>query len=271
VKRWRFFNRVLSAVLSPLAPPLRAIVDKDIRSFLRDTAQWSQLFILLAIIVIYLYNFSVLPLDKSPIPTRQLQTILSFLNLGLAGFVITAVAVRFAFPAISLEGESFWIIKSSPLGLRGLIRCKFWTNCLLLSVLAEVLIICSNWLLGVDRVMMLLSAVTVLLMTFGITSLGIGIGAAFPRFKYENIAQIPTGFGGLVYMMLAMLFCVLIVMVEALPLQMYLTAAAAGHQLQPGQWGIIAGCIVFISALSAAACIVPMKIGLYRLSRIESF
>ncbi|MCX5900944.1 MAG: hypothetical protein NTX06_09465, partial [Proteobacteria bacterium] len=114
VKRWSFFNRLLNAVLSPLTPPLRAIVDKDIRSFLRDAAQWSQLFILLAIIVIYLYNFSVLPLEKSPIPTRQLQNILSFLNLGLAGFVITAVAVRFAFPAISLEGESFWIIKSSP-------------------------------------------------------------------------------------------------------------------------------------------------------------
>jgi hypothetical protein len=72
-------------------------------------------------------------------------------------------------------------------------------------------------------------------------------------------------------MMLAMLFCVLIVMVEALPLQMYLTAVAAGQPLRPGQWGIIAGCIVFIFALSAAACIVPMKIGLYRLSRIESF
>ena len=271
VKRWGFLNRLLEVVLSLLSPPLRAIVDKDIRSFLRDTAQWSQLFILLAIIVIYLYNFSVLPLDKSPIPTRQLQNILSFLNLGLAGFVITAVAVRFAFPAISLEGESFWIIKSSPVGLRGLVWCKFWMNCILLSVLAEVLIICSNWLLGVDLVMMLLSAVTVLLMAFGITGLGLGIGAAFPRFRYENIAQIPTGFGGLLYMMTAMLFCVLIVVIEALPLQMYLTAVASGQPLRPGQWGIIASCVVFICTLSAAACIAPMKIGLHRLSQIESF
>ena len=271
VKRWSFFNRLLNAVLAPLTPPLRAIVDKDIRSFLRDAAQWSQLFILLAIIVIYLYNFSVLPLEKSPIPTRQLQNILSFLNLGLAGFVITAVAVRFAFPAVSLEGESFWIIKSSPIGLRGLVWCKYWMNCILLSVLAELLIICSNWLLGVDRGMMLLSALTVLLMTFGITSLGIGIGAAFPRFRYENIAQIPTGFGGLLYMMLAMLFCVLIVVVEALPLQMYLTAVASAQPLRPGQWGIIVSCVVFIFALSTAAFVVPMKIGLQRLSEIESF
>jgi ABC-2 type transport system permease protein len=172
---------------------------------------------------------------------------------------------------VSLEGESFWIIKSSPIGLRGLVWCKYWMNCILLSVLAELLIICSNWLLGVDRGMMLLSAVTVLLMTFGITSLGIGIGAAFPRFRYENIAQIPTGFGGLLYMMLAMLFCVLIVVVEALPLQMYLTAVASAQPLRPGQWGIIVSCVVFILALSAAAFVVPMKIGLQRLSEIESF
>jgi ABC-2 type transport system permease protein len=270
-KRWIFFNRLLNAVLSQLTPPLRAIVDKDIRSFLRDTAQWSQLFILLAIIVIYLYNFSVLPLAKSPIPTRQLQNILAFLNLGLAGFVITAVAVRFAFPAISLEGESFWIIKSSPVGLRGLILCKFWLNCVLLSVLAEVLIICSNILLEIDRFMMFISAGTILLMTFSITSLGIGIGAAFPRFRYENIAQIPTGFGGLVFMMLAMIYCILIVIVEALPLEMYLTAAAAGKSLRPVQWIISAGCLVFNCLLSIAACIIPIKIGLYRLSRIESF
>ena len=270
IKRWSFLNRLLDAVLSLLTPPQRALVDKDIRSFLRDTAQWSQVFILLAIIVIYLYNFSVLPLDKSPIPTRQLQNIVSFLNLGLAGFVITAVAVRFAFPAISLEGEAFWIIKSSPVELRCLIRCKFWMNCIVLSVLAEVLIICSNLLLGVDLFMMLLSSGTVLLMTGGITSIGIGIGAAFPRFRYENIAQIPTGFGGLVYMMLAMMYCIFIVMVEALPLQMYLTAVAAGQQLRPGQWAFIFSCSVFICALSAAAYIVPMRIGLSRLSQFES-
>ncbi len=138
-------------------------------------------------------------------------------------------------------------------------------------MLAEVLIICSNWLLGVDRVMMLLSAGTVFLWPCGISGLGIGIGAAFPRFKYENIAQIPTGFGGLLFMMLSMLLCIAIVVMEALPLEMYLNAVAAGQPLRPGQWGIIAGCAVFICILSAAACIVPMKIGLHRLSRIESF
>ncbi len=79
----------------------RAIMIKDIKTFLRDTTQWSQLFLLLALIVVYLYNFKVLPLDRSPMPAGTLRTLVSFANLALAGFVLSAVAVRFAFPAIS--------------------------------------------------------------------------------------------------------------------------------------------------------------------------
>jgi len=267
----RFFSMLLDSCLSWLSPPQRAIIDKDIRCFLRDTAQWSQLFILMAIIVIYLYNFSVLPLEKSPIPTRQLQNILSFFNLGLAGFVLTAVAVRIAYPAISLEGESFWLMKSSPVGLGRLIWCKFFINFLLLALLAEVLIICSNLLLDADRLMMVISSITVLVMALGISGLAIGIGAAFPRFKYENIAQIPTGFGGVLFMMLSMLLCIVIVVIEALPLQMYLNAAAAGKALRPDQWAVIASCAGFILCLSAAAFLAPMRMGLRKLSHIESF
>jgi len=121
-----------------------------------------------------------------------LQNIISFINLGLAGFVISAVAVRFAYPAVSLEGDAFWIIKSSPMGLKRFLWCKFWVNFIFLVVMSEILIIFTNYLLKVDTMMMAVSAVTIFLMTFGITSLGIGCGASYPRFKIENIAQIPT-------------------------------------------------------------------------------
>ena len=267
----RIFSRLLDACLTGFDPPQRAIIDKDIRSFFRDTAQWSQLFILLAIIAIYLYNFSVLPLEKTPIPTRQLQNILAFLNLGLAGFVLTAVSVRLAYPAVSLEGEAFWLVKSSPVGLGRLMWCKFLVNFLLLAFLAEVLIVCSNILLDVDRLMMAISSVTVLVMSFGISGLSIGIGAAFPRFKYENIAQIPTGFGGVSFMMLSMLLCVLIVLIEAQPVQMYLNAASSGRTLRGDQWAVAAACAAAVAALSVAAAVVPMRMGLRKLSEIESF
>jgi len=265
----RFFNKVLDLILSPMSAPGRSIVEKDIKIFFRDTAQWSQIFILLAIIVIYLYNISVLPMEKNPLPTVYLQNIISFINLGLAGFVISAVAVRFAYPAVSLEGDAFWIIKSSPMGLKRFLWCKFWANFIFLVVMSEILIIFTNYLLKVDTMMMAVSAVTIFLMTFGITSLGIGCGASYPRFKVENIAQIPTGFGGLLFMILSMLFIGSIVVLEARPVYYFMMSEFTNVPVSSSQWVSVSihfGLVLFINIL---VFLLPMKIGIKKLSAFE--
>ncbi len=265
----RFFNKVLDLILFPMSPPGRSIVEKDIKIFFRDTAQWSQIFILLAIIVIYLYNISVLPMEKNPLPTVYLQNIISFINLGLAGFVISAVAVRFAYPAVSLEGDAFWIIKSSPMGLKRFLWCKFWVNFIFLVVMSEILIIFTNYLLKVDTMMMAVSAVTIFLMTFGITSLGIGCGASYPRFKIENIAQIPTGFGGLLFMILSMLFIGSIVVLEARPVYYFMMSEFTNVPVSSSQWVSVSihfGLVLFINIL---VFLLPMKIGIKKLSAFE--
>ncbi len=46
--------------------------------------------------------------------------------------------------------------------------------------------------------MMALSLITIFLMTFGIAAIGVGLGALYPNFNYENAAEIPTSFGGAV-------------------------------------------------------------------------
>jgi ABC-2 type transport system permease protein len=264
------FDRLVRLVTRPFSARMRVVIDKDFRTFFRDTAQWSQLFLLCAIIGIYLYNFSVLPLDKSPIPTRQLRTIFSFLNMGLAGFVISAVAVRFAYPAVSLEGLSFWIIRSSPMGLRGLLWCKFWVNFVFLALLAVILTVCSNYFLRVEPYMMVLSTVTVLFMTFGLTSLSVGFGAMYPRFRYENVAQIPNGFGGLMYMMSSVLFIGTIVVLEALPMHLLVMADYYNRTLGGFEWFRIVLSFFLILLVGVIVFVVPMRVGLRRLEEMET-
>ena len=89
-----------------LPGPARSFTVKEIKTFLRDQTQWSQLFLIAALVVIYIYNFAALPLERSPIQTAYLQNLFSFLNMALALFVLTAVTARFAYPAVSLEREA---------------------------------------------------------------------------------------------------------------------------------------------------------------------
>ena len=267
--RSKLMNRLFELLFKPLPSQIRVVILKDLRVFLRDTNQWPQLFLIGALIIIYIYNFSVLPLDKSPMPTFYLQNLISFINLGLAAFVISAVAVRFTFPSISLEGRSFWILKSSPLELRTLVWSKFWVNFFFLLIPAELLIITTDLLMNATPFMIWLSAITIAGMTFGITSLGIGFGACFPRFNVENVSQISTGFGGMLYMIVAISFVGLVVILEARPVYLLFISKTRGFPLTGGEHLEIMGLFTIAFLLNILAFIVPMRLGLKKLATIE--
>ena len=119
------YNASGRLLLGFLSRPVRAFTLKEVQIFFRDQTQWPQLFLIAALVVIYIYNFNVLPLEKAPIKIVYLQNLLSFLNMGLAGFVLTAVTARFAYPAVSSEREAFWMVKSVPIPLRKYLWIKF--------------------------------------------------------------------------------------------------------------------------------------------------
>jgi len=269
ITRSKFANRLMELLLKPFPPQTRVIVLKDLKVFLRDTNQWPQLFLICALVVIYIYNFSVLPLDKSPMPTFYLQNLISFINLGLAAFVISAVAVRFTFPSISLEGKSFWILKTSPLELRTLVWSKFWMNFFFLLIPAELLIITTDILMNATPFMLGLSVITIAGMTFGITSLGIGFGAWFPRFKVENVSQIPTGFGGMLYMIVAVCFVGLVVILEARPVYLFFISRMRGVPLTSGELTEVIGLFTVAFLLLVLTFIMPMRLGIKKLASLE--
>ena len=74
-------DRFLAAVTLPFEVRFRSLLLKDMRTFARDATQWSQLLLLLALVVVYLYNFSVLP-SNFTFATFFLQNLFSFLNLA---------------------------------------------------------------------------------------------------------------------------------------------------------------------------------------------
>jgi len=251
-----------------LSRPVRAFAAKEIRIFFRDQTQWSQLFLIGALVVIYVYNFNALPLEKAPIRTFYLQNLLSFLNMGLAAFVLTAVSARFVFPAVSTEKEAFWLVKSAPIPLKKFLWIKFFIYFFPLLILTEILIIATNILLSVTPFMMMLSTVSVFFMVPGIVSMGIGFGAAYPDFKSENPAQSVTSFGGLLFMMVCAGYIGIVIILEAGPV--YSLFMADIKQRVPTVFERIWICGSFALAfiLSILAVVLPMRFGEKKLLNI---
>ncbi len=274
VRRSRFagsslLERMIAIYAFIFPRQLKQIISKDVKTFLRDITQWSQIFLLFALIVIYVYNFKVLPMTGSYIPTVYLTNLLAFLNLGLSGFVVSAVAARFVFPAVSLEGNAFWLIRSSPLGLKGYLWSKFWISFFPLLLLGEILIILTNVFLDAHILIRWVGVCTIFVLTLTITALGIGVGAAYPKFQWDNVSKIPASFGGIIFMVLAITFIAVILVIEWRPVYLILLALLRNRTVQPDQ--IILGGIsaLFVLILCTFTFFVAMEIGLRRLEERE--
>lgn len=239
-----------------------ALLVKDIKIFLRSTAQWSQLLLLGALVIVYVYNFQILPTRISPLGSLLFQNVLAFLNLALCAFVLTAIAVRFVYPAVSLEGPAFWIIRTSPISLRQFWWSKFWMSVLPLVLLSELLVILTNYFLGVSKWMHLLSAATILGLCFGITSLGMLLGSRYPKFGTANPMQISMGFGGIVFMILSMGYAGLVVIIEAGPVYLWLTNAWGGRSSGTGLFAAMAGGLGLAFLIQIVFFWVTAKLGL---------
>ncbi|MFB3883776.1 MAG: hypothetical protein ACE144_01035 [Thermodesulfobacteriota bacterium] len=265
----RFKRNRIEFFLKFLSGPVRAFAVKEIKIFLRDQTQWSQVFLIVGLIVIYLYNFSVLPLEKGAIKTEYLQNLVSFLNMGLAAFVLSAVSARFVFPAVSIEGNAFWIVKSSPVSIRTYLWIKFLVYVLPLLLLSELLIVVTNLLLHVTPFMMAISIVTIFFMVPGIISMGIGLGAIYPDFQSENPAQSVTSLGGLLYMTLCIGFIASVIVLEAGPVYHVFMAGIRGSNLKGFQWLWLIGSFSFVLVLCMLAVVVPIRLGERKISRYE--
>ena len=261
---WRW---TVGTLLRFLPVAKREFVIKDIKLFFRDTTQWSQLILLAVLVVVYLFNIMALPLHRGEQVGFFYVTLVSFLNLGLAGFVLAAIAARFIFPAVSLEGRHMWLLRSSPLDLKTLLWSKYWVGTVPLLVLALLLTGLTNVLLQVRPFMMIMGMLTIGGLTFAIAALALGFGALYPQFETENAAQIPTSFGGLVYMMatIALLGAVLRTLWTAV--YAYVRAVYEGQPVVVDAWMI--SWFAVAAVLCAGATALPLWVGLRRMERFE--
>ncbi len=122
---------------------------KDRLVFVRDSAQWSQMLILAAIVAIYVLNFKYIRVVAGTGLVSDLG--LHFLNLGLCGFVTIALAARFVFPAVSLEGRAFWLVLSSPNSMSAFLRAKVWAWFIPMAVFANLLMVLTHVFVGADN------------------------------------------------------------------------------------------------------------------------
>ncbi|MFH1708025.1 MAG: hypothetical protein ABIF71_08910 [Planctomycetota bacterium] len=225
----RFRGPGIAGYLVRLIPfmgrPVRLILLKDIRSFLRDPGQWLQFMIFFGLIGLYFINLRSFGYDDAGL---RWKNIISFLNLSAVSMTLATLNGRFVFPQVSLEGRKFWIIGMMPVTRTEIIRGKFYFAFLSGGFISVLLILLSDGMLKVSANIMLVHLYTVSLVAFGLAGIAVGAGALWPNFKETSPSKIVSGIGGTLNLIISIFFVILMIFVVTIPLHYYY-AADNGH------------------------------------------
>ncbi len=252
-------DRLLDLVARVIPRDMVPIVVKDVKSFFRDPAQWSQLFLLGSLIVIYLFSVQALPTDM--ISSRYLRVwknALAFLNLGMAGFVMAGIAVRFQFTAVSGEGRAFWMIRTAPVDPVRYLWAKALPGLVPMLFVGVTIIVASNFILDTPPAIMAIGAYTAVLLAFGISGIAMGMGATWPDFKADNAARAASGPAGILFMVASLSLVAVVLVLLAAPVVFILGSQLSDIPFTNLQRGITAGCIVAAGAVCVFATLWPI-------------
>lgn len=191
-----------------LAHDVRAIIVKDIRTFLRDPMQWSQFLIFFGLLGLYFTSLRSFRYDEQ-IP--QWKTAIAFLNIFSVATVLCSLASRFVYPQISLEGQGFWILGLAPTSMGRILLTKFGLALSGMLVISVSLMFLSTSMLRLSTEVQIAAVALAACLSIAVSGMSTGIGAIYLDLKERNPAAIVSGFGGTLNLVLSLGFMLLTV------------------------------------------------------------
>ncbi len=201
--------------------PTDVLLKRDVWLFLREPSQWLHLLLMLLLLAIFLVSIGSLEVRL----TQPFLQVVSYLVVFLFnGFLIASVSLRFVFPSVSLEGDTFWAVRTSPLSLTRLYWHKFIVSFLLVLLVAEVLAFASGSLMGQSNALIAMSTLCAGFIALGLTSINLGSGSYFSVFKEKNPIRVASSQGASLTFLVSMLYLGVVLMVLVVPLNRYFDA-----------------------------------------------
>ena len=264
-------DQALSAAGTARGRPLRLLLVKDLRLFRRDISQWSQFVIFFGLLGLYFFNL------RSFNYNMAYASMISFLNLAVAGLILSTFTTRFVYPMISLEGRRFWILGLLPVHRDQIVWSKF-----LFSFFGGLLPCCallylSDSMLGISRSLIWVHEICCVVLCMGLSGIAVGLGARMPDLRESSPAKIAAGFGGTLCLVLSSLFIMSVVVIAAIPTHLAMASRAFGGGGPPptGLLGWATGpqgtatSLLVVGFLGVIAAFLPLELGLRAFRRLE--
>jgi ABC-2 type transport system permease protein len=249
-------------LFSWISPIYRALFQKDLLEFRRYPLQWGQVFLLMGFWALYLANIYNAH-RFFDISQNFWKLLIYYANFCFACYFTAALAGRFVFPLISLEGQAVWILRTAPVAMESVLWSKFWGAFLPMFFFSGSMVLFGDLCLGVHPGLIEASILAIFVVSFSMTALALGLGAVFADYSESNPMKIANTPGGILCILLSLAFMVLVTTIFAWPTYLYYKFSDY-HTMYPlKEWTTAT---IIILALGIVMTVFPLKLGLHALN-----
>jgi len=247
---------------SVFAADTRGLILKDIRVFLRDPMQWSQVLIFFGLLALYFSNLRTFRYHVLPDRWRNM---ISFLNVFSISAVMCSLGSRFVYPQLSLEGQAFWVVGLSPTRMSRVLGAKFATALTGMLCVSVGLALLSGSMLKAPPSLLVTAVALACAISLAVAALSTGLGAIFLDLKQRNPSAIVSGFGGTLNLVVSLGFMLAVIIPFAVTFHLHFI-----RKLGP-RWFARNLCLSasWTFLLTAAATVIPLWLANRSLERRE--
>jgi ABC-2 type transport system permease protein len=258
-ERISIVHRLSSIVLPPQSA---AIFAKDLRLFPRDLRNVQQL--IFPLVLAGFWTYQLIRGGAAMGGAQQFRQVWGPLaSVGISFFICLSLSNVMAGTGISREGRSFWLLRIAPVSAWQILIGKLALAYMPFLVVGTVFVAGLSLLQGNSASEFLRALALVWLVGLGTTSITLGMGAAFPKFNWENPNQQSTLRAGCLAPVLYVLYAMLAAAAAlGLPLIGALLLPAWATLLAIAGW-------VIVIALTAGVVWGMLSFGAARLEQVE--
>ena len=266
-----FLDTLVHRLFAILPQPIRLLIIKDLRTFLRDPAQWSQFLIFFGLLVFYFFNIPQLGYGAQ---TPYWRNLVSFLNVSVTALILSTFTSRFIFPLLSLEGRNFWVLGLLPMRREQILWSKFVFSATISLFATEFLVILSDLMLRISPMMTALHVGTIAVLCLGLSGISVGLGARLPNLRETDPSKIAAGFGGTLNLLVSLVFIFAIVTALALPCHLYFAGQehpeSANFALSHSGFRFWLSVAILSSLIvGTLGTVIPLRIGIRAFRKME--
>ncbi|HEX9373713.1 MAG TPA: hypothetical protein VF897_22055 [Roseiflexaceae bacterium] len=241
----------------------RAVLYKDLRVFPRDLRNLQQLIFPLVLAGIWSFQLVTggVSMGRGQAPT-WFQSLTALASAGISFYICLVLSGAMGGAGISREGHGFWLLKVAPISAWRLLLGKLTLAYLPFPLVGTLFIMFLSILQRSTPAEFARALALVLIGGLGTTSITMGMGAAFPKFNWENPRQQTTLQAGC----LAPIFYLIYV---AVAVGLVIGAPALGALFPSFALALTVGGWLAFLALTAAVAYGALAFGAARLDRIE--